>query len=130
MSFESSLFTYLSAQTSLTALVSTRIYPVIMPQSTTMPAISYEKISHHRFSGAVNGQYGLCSPIYEFQIMATTYASVQAIATVMRSIFKNFSGTMGDIEVQLAKIISDDVGFDEKTNIYYSQIEFEFYYAE
>ena len=45
---ESALFTYLSADPGVSALVGTRIYPVRLPEGTVLPAIAWQRISATR----------------------------------------------------------------------------------
>lgn len=45
MSLESEIYSRLSSYAGLTALTSTRIYPVILPQNVAMPAVSFQKVS-------------------------------------------------------------------------------------
>ena len=47
---EAALFTRVSTHVGLSALVGTRIYPGLLPQAVTLPAISYFRVSTNRSS--------------------------------------------------------------------------------
>ena len=50
MTIETDLYDTLSNDAGVTALVSTRIYPQIAPESASLPYITYEVVSGERFS--------------------------------------------------------------------------------
>jgi hypothetical protein len=45
MSLESNLYSLLSSDVNITAIVSARIYPVTLPQGAALPALTYSRIS-------------------------------------------------------------------------------------
>lgn len=45
MSIEAALYAHLAADAGLAAVVSTRIYPMQLPQQPTLPALTYQRIS-------------------------------------------------------------------------------------
>jgi hypothetical protein len=54
---DDAMYSYLSTYAGLVALVSKRIYPIVMPLNVTLPAVSYQRISTervHAFSSGCN----------------------------------------------------------------------------
>lgn len=82
MTVETDLYDTLAAAAGVTALVSTRIYPIKAPESATQPYIVYSLIQADRFDTlAGSGDPAL----YRFQIecIGTTYASSKSVAAAV-----------------------------------------------
>ena len=45
MMLEEALYTYLTGYSALTALISTRVYPDLLPENVTLPAVCYQRVS-------------------------------------------------------------------------------------
>ena len=58
---EQALFTRLDGFAGLTSLVVSRIYPLILPQNPTLPAVTYQRIDGIREDG-IAGSHGLAHP--------------------------------------------------------------------
>lgn len=74
---------YLLTKTAVTALVSTRIYPDVLPQAATLPAVTYTKIStvhNHTLSALA----GLASCRIEFSCYALTRRIANSIADAIQ----------------------------------------------
>lgn len=46
MSLEVELVTYLGQEASIVAIIADRVYPLVLPQEPTLPAIAYQRISN------------------------------------------------------------------------------------
>lgn len=83
---EENLLAYLLTQSSLTALVSTRIYPEVFPQGATKPCITYERIAstpEPTHDSSVGSE--LSGARFQFDIWATTRASCKAVQDKLRT---------------------------------------------
>lgn len=95
MAIGEDVYTELSGDAGLTALVSTRIYPAWLPQDTTMPAVSFSKISE-RVQNTIDGEVALRNHMYQFDVWADTYSEAHSIATALiaamaaASLFKSY----------------------------------------
>ena len=94
MIFETALYNYLSTYSGLAALISIRIYPLILPQTPTYPAVVWQQISGPRVH-AMGDDPGITSPRYQFTCYGATHADAVAVAKQVRLAFENYSGTMG-----------------------------------
>jgi len=95
--FEESILAHLKAQSGITALVSTRVYGMLIPQNATLPCIVVTKISTprivtHQTSGATGD---LISPRYQFDAWAETHSSAKAITEALRGVMNGKTGTVG-----------------------------------
>jgi hypothetical protein len=103
MSFESDLRTYLIAAESpanaVQALISTRMYPVVLPQNVTFPAASYTTISAVR-GHTMQGPDNLPAQRVQIDAWALTYAQARALADAIRERIDGFRDAMGSTAVQ------------------------------
>ncbi len=73
MSAESKVYTALSGSSSITLIVSTRIYPVVIPQAVAaFPTVVYSRVSGHRIY-TLTGYTGVENPAIQINCMALSY---------------------------------------------------------
>lgn len=63
----------------ISALVSGRVYPLMLPQGCSLPAISYQRVSTD-YIVSVGGYSGLERVRIQIDVMASTYAVSKALA--------------------------------------------------
>ena len=83
MNIEQTLVAYLVTVPALTALVSSRVYPLVLPQNAALPAIAYQRISGPR-EHSHSGPSGLAHPRIQLACWAATYAEAKAVAAALR----------------------------------------------
>lgn len=79
MSLETKLYTLLSGDAGVSALVSNRIYPLAAPQQADLPFVVYTRISSGR-EYTLSGATGLENPRMQVDCYAETYSSAKAIS--------------------------------------------------
>lgn len=97
MSIEASIYSYLTSQASITNLVSTRVYPVALPENPTLPAIRYTLISsphEHNLEGL-----SLKRARVQFDCWSEDHSETIDIAAALLSLLDTFQGTMGTVDV-------------------------------
>ena len=120
MSIETSIYTALAAESTITDLVSTRIYPSIAPADADFPAIVFEKYSHDvqvyldRSVETTNTQY------FRFHILASTYASMAGIRDALRSFLSGKYGSFGGDELSPARLLTEVDGYDDESSLFHS----------
>jgi len=67
----------------LLALVNQRVYPLVLPQKPTLPAVVYQRISGPR-DHTHNGPVGIAQPRYQVTAWAETPTAARAVATQIR----------------------------------------------
>ena len=96
----SAVRSYLLTKAAVTSLVGTRIYPDVLPQGCTMPAIVYSKIStvhEHTISHLA----GLAACRIEFEAYATTRSAANTIvSTVQQCGVIAFRGLTNGIDIR------------------------------
>lgn len=113
---EPKIYTALSGDSAVSAVVSTRIYPMVLPQDVTLPAITYSRIS----GGQVNSMGGfsnLENPRVQVDVWAATYTAAKTLAALVHT-------AMGGATTYSAILISDMDLFEDDTKIYRVSMDF------
>ena len=129
MSIESAIYSRLSTFAGLTALISTRIYPLKLPQTVTYGAVTYSKVS-----GLRNHQHGGSAQVAEprFQITAyhTSYASLKGITKQIRLALDAYSGTVSGTKLFFCFLLNETDLYDDDTKVYYTALDFRIVHEE
>jgi hypothetical protein len=84
---EEDLITYIKADSETAALIGTRIFPLILPQSVTYPACVYTVISethNNHLSGNIGG--GLTNSLYQIDCYSTIYSETRSVKEALRNL--------------------------------------------
>lgn len=84
MNVGNEIYTALSADSTVAALVATRIYPVLLPLSVVMPAICYQTIATTPQNG-FDGNHSLDQVRAQVDSWSTTLTEAQALAAAVRA---------------------------------------------
>ena len=122
MKIEEALYSYLSSHSGLTNLVGNRIYPMILPQNTALPAVSYQRISAIR-ERSHEGPSGLAHPRFQFSCWGDTYKQVKDVAEQIRFALDGYKGIMNEVHIDAIYIEDDRDVYDPKTKIYHIAID-------
>lgn len=92
-----SLYAYLAAQSTVTDIVSTRIYPVTLPQNPTLPCITYMVVT----TPVIHTMEGRSAPktIFQLDCWAETALGAHTLADAVETVLDNYSGTMNSADV-------------------------------
>ncbi len=110
MSIESVLYDRLTGYAGLSALISTRLYPNVAPQNVTVPFVTFRRVSAVRDS-AFGADAGSVTARFQFDMYATTYSGVRAIAEQLRGALQRWTTTSG-ITVEDTFIVNELETFD------------------
>lgn len=128
MSFESDLRTKVLSGTVAT-LVSTRMYPLVLAQDCTFPALVYSRVSTSR-EHSMSGPSGLAHPRIQIECYAETHAGARSLADAVRALLDGFAGTIGSTVIQGIILLDDRDMFGEQTPVYRTDLDFEIWYTE
>lgn len=85
---------FLIADTSLNNLVGSKIFPMRIPQSETLPAITFQDIS--TVATQAHGEPSVLPRIrFQFTIHSGTIVSIQAVAKALKTRLDGYRGSMG-----------------------------------
>jgi hypothetical protein len=129
MLIEEGLYAYLSTYSGLVSLISTRIYPVHIPQDAVSPHMSYQKIYSER-NHALKNDSSVVEASFQFDVYAKSYNSVKAICEQLRKALQDFSGSMSSVTVQAVLMINEIDDYEETTKEYKTMTEYKIFYVE
>ena len=113
---ETALVTYLNGQSTLSALISNRLYALRAPQKVVYPFVIYQRISTERNLTHDLTASGLTTPRIQFDVYGKTYKSALEVMDVLRETLQGLSTTMSGVMVQsvLPALEMHDVEPDEE----------------
>lgn len=125
---EEELRSAMLADSGITALVSSRIYPDLAPLKPTLPCVVYERVNTvpDEFSFSLDGP-GLYRTTVVLSCLASGSASSLAVARAIRSALENKQGQLTntqEVELILMKDLRDE-GFNDLSEIYRFDLDLE-----
>jgi hypothetical protein len=93
------IYSLLTANSGVTALVGTKIRPMKAAQSDSYPYVIYESISTPSLQ-TKDGNSGWYKMRFQLSMLATSLSSVQSIATAIRNALDGQNGTIATYTVQ------------------------------
>lgn len=123
---EEELAAYLAANV---PAVSSRIYPMRLPQGVTLPAITYLKVSGVR-KHSLTGPAGSASPRMQVSCWGATYGAAKNLASLVRIAIDGYRGTMGAIEVGAILLLNEMDLIDPEPGFYQVILDFEVIHRE
>lgn len=97
MSIETCLRQHLLDDPAISAAVGTRIYPLLLPQKATLPAMVLTQISNIRHDH-LRGQAALARPRWQVDSWAATYDAMDRLDTLARRRLEGFHGAWTDTD--------------------------------
>jgi hypothetical protein len=89
---ETLLYTRLSGYAGLSALADARIYPMLLPQGATLPALTYQRVSGVQ-SYSHQGDSGLATVRMQVDCWGATYASAKAVAAQVKAALSGYTSS-------------------------------------
>jgi len=131
---EVALETRLLAYATLTALVSDRIWPMILHIDETVKHVIYPAVTYQRTDGpresALGAEMGLAHPGIQIDSWGKTYASAKAVATQARAALQRWSSEATDPVVLDCLLESDGDEYEPGANIYHVRQEWTVWHRE
>ena len=128
MTIEEALKTYLLSQTLITDIVENRIYPIVLPQGTELPALSYFQVSN-----PVQHEVDIAYPRFQLSSWAEKYSEAKALTNAGKEVLQRYKGKMGGASgvkvIQIVFLNSFDI-YDPETGIYHIPADYKIIYRE
>lgn len=124
MTIEKDIYHKLSNDTDVSGLVSSRIYPMKLPQKWTLPSITYQRISGDR-DHCLDGPSGRARPRFQVDCWDDSYSGVKTLADKVRLCLNGFKGDI-NTETNVGGIIltSDRDIWEEDIGVYRITMDF------
>ncbi len=112
-SIEESVVSRMLGYAEVSALVGTRIYPLLTPQDVDMPALAYQKISSPK-TQSQSGSSHLAESRFQFTCEADDYPTAKALAKAVCHCWDGFKGTVASIRIDGALVQDDRDSYSEQ----------------
>ncbi len=89
----------LQAVSGVTNLVGARVYPVVLPQDPTYPAIRYQQIAGAR-AQAMGSNTGLVNTTVQIDSYSDSYEEARQVAEEVRAALQRFQGTVAGVAIE------------------------------
>jgi len=119
---EQNLYSALVNDSGVSALVSTKIYPVKAPQNTAFPYVVYRRITGLSVNG-LDGEMGTTNGRFQIDVYSSTYTQVKALAEAVKEAVKASN-------LRSVLIFDQDFDFDDDSNNYRVLLEFRIWFTE
>lgn len=126
---ESALRSRLATFSGLTALVGTRIYPLIMPQDAAFPAVTYQKISGPRVH-AKEGPLGEAYPRFQVSVWAKEFGDSRRVSEQVRLALDGWRGTVAGVTVRDSALANETDLYESDTATYHTALDFIIWHIE
>lgn len=109
----------LLADTNVTDIVGTRIYPMKMPLDSPLPTLTI-----HRISNPIDHLTDTASPRFQISVWSEDYAQAQQLRDAVIDYLNRYKGVQDGINIkQIIYLEAVDI-FEEQTSIYHIPIDF------
>lgn len=117
-----------------TTVAANRVYPDVLPQDPTYPAIVYKRIASRRLKGA-HSDPGIAYATIQVVVLAKTAADrfnlVEQVRLALERYGRDLNGTLVDgVTVYDVQIGSDATDYDGELDVYLASIDFTVNHAE
>lgn len=122
MTIESDIVAVLEADVALTALISTRIYPMRLPQNPTWPNLVYSRSSTDFHNTISTNAAGQANARFQLDCRADDYAEVRDVAA------KAITAMTGAAAFDALIVSDSDFPYEPDTEIYRTVLDFSVWY--
>ena len=126
---EQGIQSLLSSAAAVSTLVSTRIYPVFVPQDSPLPCLSYQVVSGSS-DYSVDGTAEIWKRI-QFDAWGAQYADVKNIQNAVHAVLDGYNGVLPDGTLVWGAFRGLELDeFEADARIYRSMTEYSFHFVE
>lgn len=107
---EAVLRSALVGSAAVSAIVGSRIYPVLAPASAAMPLVTWRRSGVQR-EQTLRGPMGLPRVSVEYSIYGTTYEQARELADAMRVVLDGYGGTLDNTTIRQTSLEDESDDF-------------------
>ena len=106
MEIEEVLYSKLVADSTLNALIGTKLYPQIAPPTITKPYIVYYKVSGDTIN-IMSMASGVATSVFQFNIWAESYSSAKSVAKALRNKLDSYNDASASVPIQATIFLNE-----------------------
>lgn len=103
---EQALYQILTDDAGVAAIISSRVFPVFIPQGATLPAVTYTQIKGNRIH-TIPEPDDMVRSSFKISCWATTYSAAESLSSAVADALDNYTGTVGNVVIQAAHFDTD-----------------------
>jgi hypothetical protein len=127
---DAAIYSKLSGDTAVAAIVSTRIYPMRMPQGVVFPAISFDRVSTDTRDLTHNGTNQTAQGTFQFSCFAEDPKSAKQLGATVVKALHGWKGTVAGEKIFRSAVLNETDLFDEDMGIFQVAIDVAIMYRE
>ena len=116
MAIETALYSILSGDSGVSAIVGTRIYPKVIPQLASLPAVSYQEITGMR-EHTMDGPVGMVRSRWQINCVADSYSALRALADAVRKALDGYCDTASSTKIDACFLDNENDGLDSLPDV-------------
>jgi hypothetical protein len=113
MLLEEAQYEYLMNDTAVAALISNRLYPMVIPQDVDKPAAAFQRISRAGVHTHDIGPDGWATVRMQYTCQATTQLVAKNVAAAIREALDGFVGDMEGMTIGGCTVVNEWDGYGE-----------------
>ena len=113
--FRTGVFTWLTSQAPVTALVGLRIYPLLAPATAALPYVTYQRIGEAE-EAHLTGLSGLTHAVYQFDVWGQTAFQAETALQALKEAMDMYRGDMGLVPIRQFSITSIIDGLEQPSD--------------
>lgn len=114
---ESAIRAALLADSTVAGLIGDRVYPLVLPQNPTLPAIVYQRIASPP-DLSNDGPAGPLRTRLQLTLWASTWSGSRAIAAAVKAVLHGYSGSADGQDVLLVAEANETDGYESETKLF------------
>lgn len=120
---DKAIYSILTGDAGVSALISTRCYPVQSPQNPTYPMIVYTPTSGE-YIESLSTSTTIRREFFEVLCAATSYSAVAALAELVITALNRYHGTASSITVEDVFLSGKACNYDDTLGVYIMSLDF------
>lgn len=129
LTIEEGLVILVQGSAAMHALIADRVYHMRLPQTVTLPALTYVRVSTPRLhTHDTSGSAGTAHPRFQFDAWAVTYDSAKDITDALRGLLNGYRSTItsgaNSVVVQGALVDDEMPEYDAETELYHTRSDY------
>lgn len=121
---EAAIYSRLTNNAPVSALVSTRVYPRKIPQSPTYPLISYA-VQGIEQPTAMGSDPEMVTKTVQVDCYAATYSGAKDLSDKVRQALQRWRGTAAGVTIQGSFLVSEFDFFEDEIEVYRVTMDFD-----
>ena len=127
---EEAIYSILSNDATVSGLVSARIYPMLVPQEQSLPAIAYQEISAPDRFYAHDGPVGIARKRIQITAVAERYASLKDTLAAIRGALSGYSDTVATVKIFSSFLANEFDGYGDQNDLFVGRQDYLIMFAE